>query len=127
AQTPPPSPEEAVRQVLVRQQQAWNRGEVREFMEGYDKTDAAFVGTTVSRGYDRVLARYLERYPTPEAMGTLTFSGLEIRMLGSDYASVIGRFRLKRDKSAGGDKTGLFTLLFRKTAAGWKIILDHTV
>jgi ketosteroid isomerase-like protein len=56
----------------------------------------------------------------------LTFSGLEIRMLGTDYASVIGHFHLDRTKEAGGEASGIFTLLFKKTAEGWKIIQDHT-
>lgn len=121
------APEEEVRQVLVRQQRDWNRGDVRAFMEGYEKSsETAFIGATVTKGWEKVLARYLEKYPTPEKMGELTFSGIEVKMLGPDYASAIGRFRLKRTKEAGGDATGLFTLLFRKTPAGWKVFLDHT-
>jgi ketosteroid isomerase-like protein len=59
-------------------------------------------------------------------MGTLGFSGLEIRLLGPDYAAVIGRFHLDRSAGAGGEASGIFTLLFHKTSQGWKIILDHT-
>lgn len=59
-------------------------------------------------------------------MGALAFSGLEIQTLGTDYASALGRWRLTRAKEAGGDVGGIFTLLLRKTAQGWKIILDHT-
>lgn len=121
------TPEEEIRKVLVRQQADWNRGDIRAFMTGYEKSDSiTFVGATVSRGFDKVLARYLEKYPNKGAMGELTFSGVEVKTLGADYASVLGRFHLKRAKEAGGDSTGLFTLICRKTAAGWKIILDHT-
>ncbi len=121
------SPEEDIRQVLVKQQRDWNRGDVRAFMEGYEKSDSVtFVGATISRGWDKVLARYLDKYPTADKMGSLTFSGVEIKMLGADYASALGRFSLKRSKEGGGDATGLFTLLLRKTPAGWKIVLDHT-
>jgi ketosteroid isomerase-like protein len=59
-------------------------------------------------------------------MGTLKFSGLDVRPLGSDYAAVIGRFHLDRAAEAGGESAGTFTLLFHKTGQGWKIILDHT-
>jgi ketosteroid isomerase-like protein len=59
-------------------------------------------------------------------MGTLDFSGLEIKMLGSDYATVLGRFHLKRNAAGGGDANGVFTLLFQKTKAGWRVIQDHT-
>jgi ketosteroid isomerase-like protein len=73
-----------------------------------------------------VLAGYMKRYPTPEKMGTLRFSDLEIHALGADYASVLGRFHLERSKEGGGEAAGIFTLLFHKTAHGWKVILDHT-
>lgn len=119
-------PEDDIRKVLVRQQEDWNRGDVRAFMRAYHKSDVAFVGSTVSRGWDKVLARYLDKYPTKEQMGDLNFSGIEVRMLGTEFASVIGRFHLKRAKAAGGDSTGLFTLLLKKTTEGWRVILDHT-
>ncbi len=45
---------------------------------------------------------------------------------GTEYASVIGKWHLDRSPEAGGNVGGIFTLLFQKTPAGWKIILDHT-
>ena len=113
--------------MLDDQVSAWNRGDVRAFMAGYDDSESTtFVGAKITRGHAQVLADYLKRYPTREKMGTLRFSGLEIKPLGSDYASVIGRWHLDRDKEAGGEAGGIFTLLFQRTSRGWKIILDHT-
>ncbi len=121
------SPEAAIRKVLDDQVTAWNRGDIPGFMDGYDKSESTtFVSTTVTRGHAQVLAGYLKRYPTPEKMGTLRFSDLEIHALGPDYASVLGRFHLERSKEAGGEAAGIFTLLFHKTASGWQVILDHT-
>ena len=121
------SPEQEIRRVLDDQVAAWNRGDVSAFMEGYEKSDATtFVSATVTKGHAQVLASYLKRYPTRDRMGTLRFSDPEIRRLGTEYASVIGRFHLDRSAEAGGEAAGIFTLLFRKTAQGWKIILDHT-
>lgn len=121
------SPEAAIRKVLDDQVASWNRGDIAGFMDGYDKSESTtFVSTTVTRGHAQVLAGYLKRYPTPEKMGTLRFSDLEIHALGPDYASVLGRFHLERSKEAGGEAAGIFTLLFHKTARGWKVILDHT-
>ena len=119
--------EDDIRRVLDDQVVAWNRGNVRAFMSGYDNSpETTFVGTTITKGHAEVLANYLKRYPTKEKMGTLEFSDLEIHALDAGYASVIGRWHLTRTKEAGGDVGGIFTLLFRKTAQGWKIILDHT-
>jgi len=121
------SPEQKIHKVLDDQVTAWNRGDIPAFMDGYDKSESTtFVSTTVTKGHAQVLAGYLKRYPTPEKMGTLRFTDLEIQVLGSGYASVLGRFHLERSKEAGGEAAGIFTLLFHKTANGWKVILDHT-
>jgi uncharacterized protein (TIGR02246 family) len=119
------SPEDDVRAVLAAQVAAWNRGNIEEFVKTYS-SETVFVGKEVSRGDKQVLERYKRNYSTPEKMGVLTFSGLEVRMLGTEYASVIGRFHLKRSAEGGGDASGMFTLLLRKTSGAWKIILDHT-
>ena len=96
-------------------------------MSGYDASDSTtFVGATITRGYSQVLENYHRRYPTKERMGQLTFSGIEVMPLGADYASVLGKWHLDRPSEAGGEAGGIFTLLFRKTPNGWKIILDHT-
>jgi ketosteroid isomerase-like protein len=127
AGTPPTSAEAAVRNVLAAQQTAWNRGDVDSFMSGYEVSEATtFVGADITRGYRNVLDNYHQRYPTKEKMGTLTFSAIEVMPLGMEYASVLGRWHLERTREAGGEVGGIFTLLFRKTASGWKIILDHT-
>jgi hypothetical protein len=120
-------PELEIRGVLDAQVAAWNRGDIPGFMEGYDKSESTtFVGTDITKGHAQVLARYLKKYPTREKMGTLRFSDIEMRMLGADYASVIGRFHLDRAADAGGEASGIFTLLFHRTGQGWKVILDHT-
>lgn len=119
--------ERPVRRVLADQTSAWNRGDIGAFMQGYeDAPETTFVGKEVTRGYRRVLDRYRVRYPTKEKMGTLAFSDLEVRPLGENHAVAIGRFHLKRRTADGGDADGIFTLVFRKTRNGWKIILDHT-
>ena len=121
------SAESAIRAVLEMQQAAWNRGDVEAFMSGYESSeDTTFVSASVTRGYQKVLDSYHRRDPTKEKMGQLTFSDIQIRLLGTDYGSVIGRWHLDRSAEAGGDVGGIYTLLFRKTAQGWKIILDHT-
>jgi ketosteroid isomerase-like protein len=121
------SPEQQIRKVLDDQVAAWNRGDIPGFMDGYDKSESTtFVSSAITRGHAQVLARYLKRYPTPEKMGTLRFSDLEIHPLGQDYAWVLGRFHLERSKEAGGESAGIFTLLFHRTTHGWKVILDHT-
>src|ERR1043166_7276826 len=78
---------------------------------------------TVRRGWETVRARYKEKYSDRAKMGTLTFSELEINVLSQDAAVVLGRWQLER---ANDHPHGRFTLIFRRTQDGWKIVLDHT-
>lgn len=113
--------------VITAQQEAWNRGDLDAFLTGYEKSsEITFVGKTVSRGFDGLVQRYRTTYGTREKMGQLTFSELEYRPLGPQSAFVLGRFQLKRGEVGGGDASGRFTVVFRKTRQGWKIVHDHT-
>lgn len=122
------SEEKAVIAVLERSLKDWNRGDVRAFMSSYeDSAGTLFIGKAgVTRGHKQVLENYLKRYPTKESMGVTTFSNMEVKLLGPEYAWVLGNWNLKRDAKAGGEVGGVFTLLLRKTPKGWKIIADHT-
>jgi ketosteroid isomerase-like protein len=125
AQSASSADELAIRDVLATQQAAWNRGDIPTFLQGYrNSPDLTFAGSDgFVRGYDGLLQRYQKSYPTVEAMGQLDFSGLEIRSLGPDAAMVLGRWHLSRPV---GDVGGVFTLIFRRFAPGWRIIHDHT-
>ena len=117
-----------VRKLLKDSEDAWNRGDVVTFSSYYDDSpDTTFIGREVTHGGpDAVVARYKRGYPTREAMGTLTFSEIEVRPLGADYALAHGKFSLKRTAAGGGDTSGRFTLVLRRTAKGWRIIHDHS-
>ncbi len=115
----------AIRTVLDAQCDAWNRGDVEGYMDGYSRSeDTVFVsGDNVARGWQTVLDRYKKNYNSREKMGSLTFSDLETTLVGNDAAIVLGRWHLKR---ANDEPHGRFTLIFRKTKQGWKIVHDHT-
>jgi ketosteroid isomerase-like protein len=115
----------AVRAVIEEQAAAWNRGDVAGYMEGYAKEEATtFVsGDTVTRGWQTVHDRYRARYDTREKMGTLAFTELEFKPLSEFYLMATGRWQLTR---AADTPRGRFTLIFRRTAAGWRIVHDHT-
>lgn len=123
-----PKAETEIRAVLAAQEVAWNRADVNAFMEAYEKSDElTFSGTSgVTRGWQNVLERYRRRYPGAEAMGKLRYSAIEVRLVGSEAALVLGQFHLTRAEKAGGDASGHFSLVFRKTPSGWRIIHDHT-
>jgi len=125
--------EAAIRAAMQAQVEAWNHADIPGFMKTYeDSADTTFIGTTVRKGYGPILKRYQENYTSREQMGTLTFSDLDVRLLPSgcgntDIALVTGNFHLQRDKRGEAKKDdGVFSLVWRKGPAGWKIVLDHT-
>jgi uncharacterized protein (TIGR02246 family) len=117
-----------IRAVMTAQADAWNRGDIEGFMHAYkDSPDTTFIGKSIRKGYRDILERYKTGYPNQETMGTLKFWDLQVTPLGTKHAVVVGHFHL--DRAAKGDQTaddGVFSLVFEKTAAGWKVILDHT-
>ncbi len=134
AQAPAPEPlhtaskeELAIVKVLLAQEAAWNRGDIDAFAQGYkDSPDTIFIARQFSRGHDGLVEQYKHDYPNKAAMGTLSFSQLEVHPLGENYAVCLGKYELERSKKEGGHAEGLFSLIFEKTDKGWKIIIDHT-
>jgi uncharacterized protein (TIGR02246 family) len=115
----------AVRAVLDAQVAAWNRGDLDGFMDGYWRSPSTvFIsGDNIRRGWQTVLDHYRKSYDSREKMGTLSFLEIEIKPLGPDSAVAFGRWQLVR---ASDKPHGRFTLLFRRTREGWRIIHDHT-
>jgi beta-aspartyl-peptidase (threonine type) len=120
--------ESAVRAVLDAQVVAWNKGDIDGFMRGYwmSKDLTFFSGGSETHGWTETLDRYRKSYKgTGKQMGQLTFGDLRIEMLSPDAAFVRGTWKLTMPSDP---KTphGLFTLIFRKTPDGWRIIHDST-
>jgi uncharacterized protein (TIGR02246 family) len=107
---------------------AWNRGDLETFASYYDDSpQTTFIGREVTHGGTKaIFERYRRGFPTREAMGTLTYSEMDVRPLADGVALMTGRFALKRTAAGGGDTSGRFTLVWKRTAAGWKIVHDHT-
>jgi beta-aspartyl-peptidase (threonine type) len=115
----------AIENVFRAQQDAWNGGDVRAFMDHYWKSgDLTFSsGGKTTRGWQATLNRYRERYPTRDKMGRLTLSGLEITPLGDAAALVLGQWKLDRQSEP---VQGNFTLVLRRLDGRWVIVHDHT-
>ena len=114
-----------IRSVLLAQQDAWNRGDIDGFMNGYARSaSTVFISEdTVRRGWETVRDRYREKYSDRSKMGTLTFSDLEIMPLSLDSAVVSGRWNLNREND---EPHGRFTLILKRLSEGWRIVHDHT-
>jgi ketosteroid isomerase-like protein len=119
---------EDVRQLIDRQQGAWNARDVERFMRiGYweSKELTFFSGGDVVRGFDAMLERYMRSYVRGGAeTGTLTFSEVEVLPLGGGHALARGRWFVDFEKKE--DQGGLFTLVLQDRPEGWRVVHDHT-
>ena len=111
--------------LLEDQRQAWNRGDLVEYMQGYSKSDSLlFVGKGGPKyGWETTLTNYKKSYPDKKAMGLLSFDIKEVRMISADHAFVLGAWHLKREND---DPKGYFTLIVKKIRGEWKVIADHS-
>src|SRR5499427_5560193 len=101
-----------IRSVLREQQDAWNRGDIDGFMNGYARcASTVFISEdTIRHGWQTVRDRYRKKYSSRAKMGTLMFSDLEITVLSSNWAVASGRWKLKR---ADDQPHGRFTLILK--------------
>lgn len=115
----------AIRKVLSAQVDAWNTGNIDNFMKGYWQNDSLmFIGKSgITYGWKQTLDNYKKHYPDTAAMGKLTFHLLELKSLSSFYCFVTGKWDLQRSSGSLG---GYFTLLFKKINGNWFIVADHT-
>ncbi len=125
--------ESAIRATMNAQVAAWNRGDIKAFMQAYENSpETTFVGSEVRKGYQPILQRYEQSYANRAQMGKLAFNDFAVRFLPGDcgkteYAVVTGRFHLERtEKGAAQKDDGIFSLVWHKGPHGWKIVLDHT-
>lgn len=119
--------EEGIKHVLVSQIEAWNRGDLEGFMNGYWHSPELtfFSGANISKGWQAALQRYQHTYQgAGKEMGSLEFQDLSIDLLSRQSAVVTGKWQLAM---ADGKKPhGLFTLIMKRMQPGWRIVHDHT-
>jgi ketosteroid isomerase-like protein len=117
--------EHEIRKVLANQVDAWNRGDLEGFMQGYWNNDSLlFIGKSgFTYGWAATLANYRKGYPDTVAMGQLRFELREVRRISSRHYFVAGKWFLAR---SGGNAGGAFTLLFRKIGGRWYVVADHS-
>ena len=120
------SAELEIKALLKTQAEAWNRGDIEGFMQGYHKTkDLHFLGSAgLTAGWDETLERYEMRYPNRQAMGELRFELHEVTRRTDDVYTVVGQFFLKRQDLE--DLDGYFLLVVQRIDEQWKVVADST-
>jgi ketosteroid isomerase-like protein len=119
------SDEQQIRSILDRQVAAWNRGDLRAFMNGYWESDSLmYIGKGgVTYGYAPTLQNYIRNYGDTARMGKLSFQLLHVQRLSDDVYFVVGKWSLRR---SAGDTGGHYTLVWRKINGRWVIVSDHS-
>lgn len=115
----------AIKNLMQTQENAWNNGQLENFMQAYWKTDSLmFIGKSgITYGWQKTLNNYKKGYPDTTVMGKLTFTLIQIKPLAVDYYFIVGKWHLQRSI---GNLEGHFTLLFKKINGEWVIVADHS-
>ncbi len=113
-----------MRALIARMQDAWNRGDFRGYMEGFQNPGVVFVSRgRFQDGWQGTLDHYIRDYGgDPDRRGELAFSDIEIEMLSEDAAMLVSRYRLTR---GARPQDGINTRLMRKVDGRWVIALNH--
>ncbi len=113
----------AITAVLKMQQDAWNKGDLEGFMQGYIKSDSLkFYGSRgITHGWQNTLDNYKKGYPTKAETGILSFTIDAITKIEEGAYYMMGQFHLVRDV---GNANGVFLIIFRKIEGEWKVIAD---
>ena len=103
---------------------AWNRGDFRGYMAGFEKPGVVFIsGGKFQDGWQGTLDHYIRDYGgSPERRGRLHFYNMKIDLLAPDAAMLIGQYRLERGTRV---TEGVNTRLFRKIKGKWLITMNH--
>lgn len=117
--------EQEIRDILDKQLKSWNAGDIKGFMSFYWQSDSLQFVTSkgIIKGWENMLSYYEKAYPTKEKMGSLNFDVLNVLVLSTESAFLIGRWRVLSNEKTN---EGYFSLVFRKIKGNWRITVDHT-
>ena len=117
--------ESRIRNLMQKQVDAWNAGNLEKFMETYLKSDQlVFIGKNGPKyGWQETLDNYRKSYPSRDAMGKLNFDILKIDPISRKAVFLTGKYHLTR---IVGDVEGYFTLVIKKVGKEWLIVSDHS-
>ncbi len=104
---------------------AWNRGDLKGHLAIYDPSV-----TVMTKAGPRPTIEAIEKsfgqayFVNGQPKQQLRMESVAMRGLSADSALVTGRFVLSGGTDA--DLSGWFTLVWVRTAAGWRAVHDHT-
>ena len=112
-------------QILQTSAQDWSAGDIERFVSVYAEDCLFITSSGLTRGRAAVLSRYRQRYPNPQAMGTLQLEVIETRPAPPDGVTVAARWILAYpDKPAASGHT---LIVFRRIDGKWQIVQDASM
>jgi ketosteroid isomerase-like protein len=120
----PKSDRAAILHTIARMETAWNHGDFRGYMAGFQNPGVIFVsGGKFQDGWQGTLDHYIRDYGgSVERRGRLHFYNMKVDLLAPDAAMLIGQYRLERGSRV---TEGVNTRLFRKIRGRWLISVNH--
>jgi ketosteroid isomerase-like protein len=120
----PKSDRAAILATIEHMETAWNRGDFRGYMAGFQNPGVVFIsGGKYQDGWQGTLDHYVRDYGgSPERRGQLHFYKMKVDLLAPDAAMLIGQYRLVRGTRV---TEGVNTRLFRKVRGRWLISVNH--
>ena len=114
----------AILHVIERMEDAWNHGDFRGYMAGFDNPGVQFIsGGKFQDGWQGTLDHYVRDYGgSAERRGKLHFYNMKVDILAPDAAMLVGQYRLERGPRV---TEGVNTRLFRKIRGRWLITVNH--
>lgn len=114
-----------IRAALAASAEAWNRADLAGHLAMYDSSVTYMVRSGPRPGVPAIEQSFRRTFfKDGQPKQQLRFEQISIRPLGREAALGTGRFVLH----GGGEteKSGWFTLIWMRTASGWKAIHDHS-
>lgn len=120
----PQADKAAILDTVHRMEDAWNHGDFRGYMAGFENPGVVFVsGGKFQDGWQGTLDHYIRDYGgSAERRGRLHFYNMTVDLLAPDAAMLIGQYRLVRGPRV---TEGVNTRLFRKLHGHWLITMNH--
>lgn len=121
----PNGTEREIQALLDQSAESWNRGDLEGHLAdnadsvSYMTRDGPIVGKTKTAD---VLRRRFFKDGKP--VQQLRFERVTVRRLGDGHALVVGRFVL--DGGGQPERSGWFSTIWERRAAGWRVIHDHS-
>lgn len=125
ATTTASDPATEIRRALDVTAAGWNAGNLDQYLSMYDPSVVSNGASGFVNGVEGVRSVMQSGFwKTGRPLQQLSYDHLNVRVLDRDYAIVTGQYVL-----TGADRpqrTGWFTTVWKRTAAGWRMIHDHS-